>query len=44
MALYLYYPTRSAKVVDEVLSKYAGYLQTDVYAAYNAAVNAKRFG
>ena len=44
MALYLFYPTRSAKVVEEVLGKYAGYLQTDGYAAYNAAVNATRLG
>ena len=44
MALYLYYPTRSAKVVEEVLGKYDGYLQTDGYAAYNAAVNAIRLG
>ena len=44
MVLYLYYPTRSAKVVEEVLGKYAGYLQTDGYAAYNAAVNANRLG
>ena len=26
MVLYLYYPTRSAKVVEQVLGKYAGYL------------------
>ena len=44
MVLYLYYPTRSAKVVEQVLGKYAGYLQTDGYAAYNAAVNAIRLG
>ena len=44
MVLYLYYPTRSAKVVEQVLGKYAGYLQTDGYAAYNAAVNVTRLG
>ena len=44
MVLYLYYPTRSAKVVEQVLGKYAGYLHTDGYAAYNAAVNAIRLG
>lgn len=44
MALYLYYPTRSEKVVEQVLGKYAGYLQTDGYATYNAAVNATRLG
>lgn len=35
IVLYLYYPIRSAKVVEQVLSKYVGYLQTDVYAAVN---------
>ena len=44
MVLYLYDPTRSAKVVEEVLGGYSGYLQTDGYAAYNAAVNATRLG
>lgn len=44
MSLYLYHPTRSAKVVEEVLGGYSGYLQTDGYSAYNAAVNAKRLG
>ena len=44
MALYLYHPTRSAKVVEDVLGNYGGYLQTDGYSAYNAAVNATRLG
>lgn len=44
MVLYLHRPTRSAKVVEEVLGGYSGYLQTDGYAAYNAAVNATRLG
>lgn len=44
MALYLYHPTRSAKVVEDVLGGYLGYLQTDGYTAYNAAVNATRLG
>ncbi len=44
MVLYLHRPTRSAKVVEEVLGGYSGYLQTDGYAAYNAAVNAMRLG
>ena len=44
MSLYLYRPTRSAKVVEEVLGDYSSYLQTDGYSAYNAAVNATRLG
>ncbi len=44
MSLYLYHPTRSAKVVEEVLGGYSGYLQTDGYSAYNAAVNVIRLG
>ena len=44
MSLYLYHPTRSAKVVEEVLGGYSGYLQTDGYSAYNAAINATRLG
>ena len=44
MSLYLYHPTRSAKVVEDVLGGYSGYLQTDGYSAYNAAVNATRLG
>ena len=44
VALYKYHPTRSAKVVDEVFGDYAGILQTDGYAAYNAASNAKHAG
>lgn len=44
MSLYLYHPTRSAKVVDDNLGSYSGYLQTDGYSAYNAAVNAIRLG
>ena len=44
MALYLYHPTRSAKVVKEVLGNYSGYLQTDGYTAYSAAEKAIRVG
>ena len=44
MSLYLYHPTRSAKVVEDNLGSYSGYLQTDGYTAYNAAVNAIRLG
>ena len=44
MSLYLYHPTRSAKVVEDNLGSYSGYLQTDGYAAYNAAANAVRSG
>lgn len=44
MYLYLYHPTRSAKVVEDVLDNYCSYLQTDGYSVYNAAVNAKRLG
>ena len=44
MSLYLYHPTRSAKVVEDVLGGYSGYLQTDGYSAYNAAVNAMKLG
>lgn len=44
MSLYLYHPTRSAKVVEDNLGSYTGYLQTDGYAGYNAAANAIRLG
>ena len=44
MALYKYHPTRSAKVVTEMLGDYGGYLQTDGYAAYSAAEKATRIG
>ena len=44
MSLYLYHPTRSAKVVEDNLGSYSGYLQTDGYSAYSAAVNAIRLG
>ena len=44
MSLYLYHPTRSAKVVEDNLGSYTGYLQTDGYAGYNAAANAVRLG
>ena len=44
MSLYLYHPTRSAKVVEDNLGCYEGYLQTDGYTDYNAAVNAVRLG
>lgn len=35
-----HHATRSAKVVTELLGNYAGYLQTDGYAAYHAACKA----
>lgn len=44
MSLYKYHPTRSAKVVEEVLGKYTGYLQTDGYEAYTHAWKATRIG
>ncbi|MGN0679008.1 MAG: transposase [Oscillospiraceae bacterium] len=44
MALYLYHPTRTAKVVEDVLGDYTGYLQADGYSAYNVVVNAKWLG
>lgn len=44
MALYKYHATRSSAVVRDVIGDYAGYLQTDGYSAYNAAVKAKRIG
>lgn len=44
MSLYYYRPTRSAKVVTEILGDYKGYLQTDGYSAYNAAEKAIRVG
>ena len=44
MSLYKYHPTRSAKVVEEILGKYSGYLQTDGYEAYSHAWKAKRIG
>ena len=44
MSLYLYHPTRSAKVVEDNPGSYTGYLQTDGYAGYNAAANAVRLG
>lgn len=44
MALYKYHPTRSAKVVEEMLGNYSGYLQTDGYSAYNSADKATRIG
>lgn len=43
-ALYRYHATRSAKVVEKILGEYEGYLQTDGYASYNAAVKAIRVG
>lgn len=44
MALYKYHPTRSAKVVEDILGSYSGYLQTDGYAAYTHAAKANRIG
>lgn len=44
MSLYKYHPTRSAKVVESVLGKYKGYLQTDGYESYTHAWEAKRIG
>ena len=44
MSLYFYHATRSGKVVEQILGDYSGYLQTDGYSAYNAAVNATRIG
>ena len=44
MSLYFHHATRSGKVVEQVLGDYSGYLQTDGYSAYNAAVNATRIG
>ncbi len=34
--IYRYYPTRSARVADELLADYRGYLHTDGYIAYEA--------
>lgn len=44
MALYQYHPTRSGKVVEDMFGDYNGILQTDGYAAYNAAAKAKHAG
>lgn len=44
MFLYKYHPTRSAKVVEEILGEYTGYLQTDGYEAYTHAWKATRIG
>lgn len=44
MALYKYHPTRSSAVVRDMIGEYSGYLQTDGYAAYNAADKAKHIG
>jgi len=44
MSLYYYHATRSAKVVEKLLGKYDGYLQTDGCASYNAAIHAIRIG
>lgn len=38
LILYDYFPTRSKEVPRELLRGYTGYLQTDGYAGYNAAV------
>lgn len=42
MSLYKYHPTRSAKVVESVLGKYKGYLQTDGYESYTHAWEARQ--
>lgn len=44
MSLYKYHPTRSAKVVEEMLGNYSGFLQTDGYSAYNSATKATGIG
>jgi len=44
MSIYYYHPTRSGKVVENILGDYGGYLQTDGYSAYNAATKATRVG
>ena len=44
MFLYKYHATRSAKVVEEILGEYTGYLQTDGYEAYTHAWKATRIG
>ena len=44
MSLYFHHATRSGKVVEQILGDYPGYLQTDGYSAYNAAVHATRIG
>ncbi len=44
VAFYQYRPTRSKKVVEEIFGSYEGVLQTDGYAAYNAAEKTKHAG
>ena len=44
MALYYHHATRSGQVVQDLIGGYSGYLQTDGYSAYNAAVKAIRIG
>ena len=44
MALYYHHATRSAKVVEQILGDYSGYLQTDGCPSYNAAVRATHIG
>lgn len=44
MALYYYHATRSAKVVEQILGDYPGYLQADGCASYNAAKEAIHIG
>ena len=44
MALYYHHATRAGQVVTDMIGDYSGYLQTDGYSAYNAAVNAVRIG
>ena len=44
MALYYHHATKAGQVVTKMIGDYSGYLQTDGYSAYNAAVNAVRVG
>ena len=44
MAVYYYHPTRAGKVVTDILGDYGGFLQTDGYAAYNAAEKSQHVG
>ena len=44
MALYYHHATRAGQVVTDMIGDYSGYLQTDGYSAYNAAVKAIRIG
>ena len=44
MALYYHHATRSARVVEQILGDYSGYLQTDGCPSYNAVVRATHIG